>query len=292
MRKDFDEMEPWEQYEELTRGEAKPEAMAESGERLLTFWKQLMMGTYTGDRYGASPATVARVLKVFSDADLLLTRLVGCGAIRTGIWFDPRFADSQADEIERAQGSDPVVETLRQVARAWLDEPALAAVPPLTPHFLMAAMLYWSQGDEFAWSLYTKMMPRIFQVHFNELLVRLNLVRPAQAQHAAGVIDAVEQLPVKISAPVFVRFTGGPARDITKDFGPYVWVEMVHNELKVAPTGRHLATLHFNGGTPCWEVADPSVPGGTFFTNMVSGPAEVPDGWVQPDDEPAGEPGG
>jgi hypothetical protein len=293
MPREFDELYPWEQYERMKgQGEVTPESNAEAGERLLTFWHQLMMGTFTGHSFEASPTTVARVLKVLSDADLLLTRLLGCGAIRTGIWFDPKYALERADELEEGMGgSNTVIETLRQVAQAWLDTSELRHVPPVTPHFIMAAMLYWAQGNEFSWPLYEKMMPRIFNVKFTELVQRLHLAGdPNRQAEVKATIDRVADLPVKIAAPVFVRFEHREWGFKTKDFGPYVWVEIIRDELKVAPTGRHLATLYRTEEGDAWVVADASVPARQAFTNIIIGPAEVPDGWVQPEDEPADAP--
>lgn len=289
---DEDELSPWEQFERAQRQQS-PDSLPEAGERLLTFWKSLTMGTFTGHAFGASPTTVARLLKILSDADLLLPRLFGCGAVRTGLWFDPKFAVERAEELEREMGESSVpVETLRQVAEAWRDTPELERVPPLTPHFLMAAMLYWSQGDEFSWSLYQKMLPRIANVQFGELLQRLHMIgSPERVQGVQRTIDAVAKLPVKVAAPVFVRFENREFGLVTKDFGPYVWVEIIRDELKVAPSGRHLATLYRTDQGDAWAVADPSVPERQAFTNIIIGPAEVPDGWVQPEDEP-GEPAG
>lgn len=297
MPRDFNELEPWEQWERIKKEaeEQFPESLPESGERLLTFWKNLLMGTSTAAALGASPATIARTLKVLSDADLLLSRLVGFGAIRVGLWFDPKLALERADDLEGKYPDGSALATLRSVAEAWQDDPGLEDVPPTTAHFLMAAMLYWAQGNEFAWPLYEKMMPRLFSVTFAELLQRLHMIPGPDSARMASVnatIDALAAMPVKVAAPVFVRFENRGFGLKTKDFGPYAWVEIVHDELKVAPTGRHLATLvrvpDAEEGAPSeyWAVADPSVGPREAFTNVVIGPAEVPDGWVQPSEQP------
>jgi hypothetical protein len=285
---EFDDLQPWEQYELLKMQMEDGEDLPDAGRHVLTFWKQILLGTFTGDRHGASPATLARLMKIFSDADLLLPRLAGMGAIRLGLWFDPKFAREQADEMERRDGATPQTEMLRQLADA-VDEVVarVGPIPPLTPHLLFCAMLHWVQDREFSWAQYEEMMPLLFKVKFTDLIKRLHLGGdPARTEQAMAIAGATAQLPVRICAPVFVRFENRFEGTHSKDFGPYAWVEIVHNELKVAPAGRHLATMFTLAGKPdpVWLVADPSVPVHTYFTNVIIGPAEVPEGWTQPDD--------
>jgi hypothetical protein len=292
---------PWEKYERLKKEQwaddvAEGQAatpMSVHGERALTFWHQLATGTFTGGAAGASLTTLARLFKVFSDADLLLVKLFGCGAVRTGVWFDPQFAVEQADEMEKQSGAaHPVTDVLRQIGQSWLDE-GIDGKTPMGPHLLFTALLYWCQGNEFTWANYEAMLPRLFRVTTAELLGRLQLLgTPGRVAQVEETIDRVAELPVKVAAPVFVRFEN-PAWGLkTKDFGPYVWIEIVRDELKVAPTGRHLATLmrvHDQSvkdeGGEYWVVADPSVSRRQTFTNVIIGPAEVPDGWTQPADD-------
>jgi hypothetical protein len=296
---DDDGLEPWKRYEkakneqwaeDVAAGQAQT-PMSVHGERLLTFWQQLALGTFTGAAIGTTPVALARLLKILSDADLLLAKLCGGGAIRTGVWFDPQFAVERASEAEQAQGgSNPVIETLRQVGQAWIDE-GIEVKTPMTPHLLFCAMLYWAQGNEFSWATYEAMMPRLFRVSPQELLQRLHMLsEPDQQARVQATIDRVAELPVKLAAPVFVRFENPVWGLKTQDFGPYVWIELIHDELKVAPSGRHLATLHRVGDSEYWIVSDPAIPQRQTFTTVVIGPAEVPDGWTQPDDAPQPEP--
>jgi hypothetical protein len=266
---------PWDEAERR-RGGPEPEQAA--AERLLTFWHRLFSGAFHPGDSGATQVTVARLLKVISDADFMLARLVGHGSIQVGVRFDTRFAADRADELEARLGeSSPSIDAIREIAAAWADDLDTAGMPPTTPHLLMAALWYWCQGQEITWAAYRNMLPRLASRSFAQLAVDLHLVDPALVAAAQARIS---ELPVKVAAPVFVRFEDRDSDARTRDYGPYAWTQLVHDELKVAPSGAHIATLMPGAGDapPRWIVFDPAVPDGSTFTDVVIGPAEVSDG--------------
>lgn len=281
-----DDLTPWERWE-------RRHACGPIAEHLLELWKRLLISGFTGGEYGASLITLARLFKVLSDADLLLSRLTGHGSVSVGIRFDPAFALSRvADLAGTPYESHVTIETVREVAMTWIAEGGENA-QPLTAHFLLGALCNWAEGKSFTWDEYiARVLPALARSGTTDLFTRLHLVDPARAKSVADTASRMAELPVRVVAPVFVRFEDryDPARR-TKDFGPYVWVQMIHDELKVAPSGRHLATLTRNGTEPpTWRVSDPSVPRSVRFSDIVIGPADVPEGWSQPDD-PEHDPG-
>jgi hypothetical protein len=87
---DDDELLPWERYEKLVRERIGESAAPQAGEpvdeataceRILTFWKYVLMGTFTGRPVGLDMAALAQLVRYLSAADVLLTQMVGCGAV-------------------------------------------------------------------------------------------------------------------------------------------------------------------------------------------------------------------
>jgi hypothetical protein len=283
-----DDLTPWERWER-ERGPSCGNLAA----HLLELWQRLLTAGFTGGEYGASLVTLARLFKILSDADLLLARLAGHGSVSVGLRFDPAFALSRVNDLSGTPYESHVTtETVREVAMTWMAEGGENA-PPLTAHFLLGALCNWVEGKPFTWDEYvSRVLPALAKSRTQDLFVRLHLVDPARLQTVTNTISRIADLPVKVAAPVFVRFEDRyDTSRRTKDFGPYVWVQMIHDELKVAPSGRHLATLA-QGGTepPTWRVSDPSVRRNDRFSDIVIGPADVPAGWTQPDD-PENDPG-
>jgi hypothetical protein len=262
---DDDELLPWERYEKLVRERIGESAAPQAGEpvdeataceRILTFWKYVLMGTFTGRPVGLDMAALAQLVRYLSAADVLLTQMVGCGAVTLLLTFHPKLAAMRADELEAkgTEGALRLAGTLRRAIDATADSER--SIPMTSLHLMAAAMLYWAQDQEITWPAYCALLPRLISIPAPELVSRLGLTGPC----APG-------------SPPFVRFENRHTGQVSRDYGPYEWVEVAHDEIKVAPDGARLATAGYPTGDADVTLWTPVDHPSRHYTNIVIGPA-------------------
>ncbi|HXS23150.1 MAG TPA: hypothetical protein VN719_02890, partial [Gemmatimonadales bacterium] len=140
------------------------------------WWRDLILGTATLDvghlrRIGATPLLLVRLMKLLSDADLLLTRTTGLGSLRVVLQFHP----GDAQEIaEKSAASLPVGHPAAAALRQSLaDAEEGMGLTTITPHYLLALLARHCDGEVFTPEEFGDMLRQLSTAPTDVLLYRL-----------------------------------------------------------------------------------------------------------------------